>query len=127
MLHLVMEEAIARGRKVGVLLVDLEAQYKLTIEHSLACFEMYKDHIQPLWVSLPLHLRNAVSVYEPFWMCWDPDAKDAWVRQPPEFAITSENYFPFFTRGMEFEEFVPAFAEWYSNGIRRHSSSASER
>ena len=117
MLHLVMEEAIARGRKVGVLFIDLEAQYKLTIEHSIRCFEMYREHIIPLWVSLPLHLRNAVSVYEPFWLCWDPEAKDAWVRKPPEFAVVEEDYFSFFTRGMEFEEFVPLFAEWYSEGV----------
>lgn len=33
MVHLVMEEAIKRDRKVGVLLIDLEAQYKATIKH----------------------------------------------------------------------------------------------
>ncbi len=116
MLHLVMEEAIRRGRKVGVLLIDLEAQYSLTIKCAVECFEKYKDHIEPFWVSLPIHLRNAVSVYEPFWLCWDPSCKEAWVRDPPDIAITDESYFPFFHRGMEFEEFVPAFAEWYSAG-----------
>ncbi len=34
MLHLVMEEAIRRGRRVGVLFIDLEAQYELTIKHA---------------------------------------------------------------------------------------------
>lgn len=29
MLHLVMDEAIKRGRKIGVLFVDLEGQYKI--------------------------------------------------------------------------------------------------
>ena len=29
---------------------------------------------------------------------------------------TYENYFPFFVKGMEFEEFVPEFGEWYSEG-----------
>jgi predicted phosphoadenosine phosphosulfate sulfurtransferase len=33
MLHLVMQEAIKRNRKVGLLFVDLEGQYKITIEH----------------------------------------------------------------------------------------------
>jgi len=116
MLHLVMEQAIRRNRRVGVLFIDLEGQYKLTIEHTMRCYEMYKRNIDPLWVCLPLHLRNAVSVYEPFWLCWDPDAEDAWVRRPPKMAITDESYFPFFHRGMEFEEFVPCFAEWYSAG-----------
>ena len=33
MMHLVMEEAIKRKRKVGILLIDLEAQYSDTIKH----------------------------------------------------------------------------------------------
>ena len=114
LLHLVMAEAIKRNRKVDLLIIDLEAQYTLTIEHALQCYEDYKDYINPLWICLPLHLRNAVSTFQPHWMCWDPNAKDIWVRQPPKFAITDENYFPFFARGMEFEEFLPKFAEWYS-------------
>lgn len=116
MLHLVADEARRQGKKFGLLVVDLEGQYKLTIEHGLKCVEMYRDCIELFWVCLPIHLRNAVSVYEPFWMCWDPDAKDAWIRQPPECAITDETALPFFKRGMEFEEFVPEFGEWYSQG-----------
>lgn len=116
MLHLVMAEAIKRGRKIGVMILDLEGQYKLTMDHAAECCELYKDHIELYWICLPIHLRNAVSVYEPFWMCWDPNAKEAWVRQPPECAITDETYFPFFSRGMEFEEFVPEFGKWYGQG-----------
>lgn len=114
MLHLVMDEAIRRGVKVDVLFIDLEAQYKLTIEHAISCFEMYKEHINPYWIALPLNLRNGVSVYEPFWTCWDAEKKRDWVRTPPDFAITDPNFFPFFKKGMEFEEFVPAFAHWLS-------------
>jgi len=116
MLHLVMEEAIKRDREVGVLFVDLEAQYKLTIEHILECYDLYRDHIAPYWVALPINLRNAVSMFEPQWLCWDPDKQEAWVRKPPEIAITDENFFPFFWRGMEFEEFVPLFGQWYAEG-----------
>jgi len=116
MLHMVMDEAIKRGRKVGVLFIDLEGQYKLTIEHIAATYEEYKDHIIPYWVCLPLHLRNAVSVYETHWLCWDPDKKPAWIREPPTMAITDQSYFPFFYKGMEFEDFVPSFHEWYSEG-----------
>lgn len=116
MLHLVGQEARKRGRKFGLLLVDLEAQYKHTMAHAKACVDLWADVIELHWVCLPIHLRNAVSVYEPFWMCWDPDARDAWVREMPEQAISDEGFFPFFHRGMEFEEFVPAFGEWYSQG-----------
>ena len=65
MLHLVMDEAIKRGRKVGVLFVDLEAQYKLTINHIQDMLNLYKSNIDPYWVSLPIALRNAVSQFEP--------------------------------------------------------------
>lgn len=116
MLHLTMDEAVRRGRKVGILLVDLEGQYRLTIEHGHRCLELYRENIELYWVCLPIHLRNAVSVYEPHWLCWDPEAQPAWIREAPEWAITDPEFFPFFWKGMEFEEFVPAFGEWYSQG-----------
>jgi predicted phosphoadenosine phosphosulfate sulfurtransferase len=114
MLHLVMAEAKRRNRKIGILLVDLEAQYRLTMQHAENCVEMYKDNIELFWVSLPLSLRNAVSNYQPQWLAWDPDKKQDWVRYPPKQAIIAENIFPFFQSGMEFEEFVPLFGEWYA-------------
>jgi len=116
MLHLVMDEAQKRSRTVGVLIVDLEGQYKLTIDNIERCIEEYKDNIDLYWVCLPIALRNAVSVYEPKWLCWEPGKEDIWIRQPPENAITDLNYFDFFHAGMEFEEFVPLFGEWYAEG-----------
>jgi len=116
MLHLVMDEATKRKKKVGVLFVDLEGQYKLTIDHITECYEMYKDFIDPYWVCLPIHLRNAVSQFQPHWICWDEDAEDDWVRRPPAMAITDQSFFPFFRHGMEFEEFVPEFGHWYGGG-----------
>lgn len=114
LLHLVMDECKKRNRKVAVLFIDLEAQYKLTIDHVQRMYDMYAEWIIPIWVCLPLHLRNAVSVYEPHWLCWDPDKQSDWVRTPPNTAITDESHFPFFYRGMEFEEFVDLFGRWYA-------------
>ena len=116
MLHLVAQEARARGQKIGVLLVDLEGQYKFTIEHAEEMFSEYGDCIIPYWVCLPISLRNAVSVYEPKWICWDKDEKENWIRDLPEVGISDESYFEFFHKGMEFEEFVPLFGEWFSGG-----------
>jgi predicted phosphoadenosine phosphosulfate sulfurtransferase len=113
MLHLVMAEAIKRNKKIGVLLVDLEGQYKLTIDHALKCFEMYADYITPYWVSLPINLRNGVSQFEPQWCCWERGKEQTWIRNPPEMAIMDGNYFPFYRYKMEFEEFVPDFGHWY--------------
>lgn len=116
MLHLVMDEAIRRRRKVGVLFVDLEAQYKLTIDHAKEMFGRYSEWIELYWVALPIHLRNAVSQFEPQWVCWEPGREADWVRQPDHMSITDEEFFPFFRRAMEFEEFVPAFGQWYAQG-----------
>lgn len=116
MLHLVMDEAIKRGRKVGVLFMDLEGQYKITIEHIQHMFDLYRDYIEPYWVCLPIALRNAVSQFQPKWTCWEPGKEDIWVRQPPKMAITDQSYFPFYRYNMEFEEFVPEFGHWYGQG-----------
>jgi len=116
MLHVAMEIAKERNRKIAVMIIDLEGQYKMTIEHIKKCLFEYKDYIDPYWICLPLHLRNAVSVYEPFWMCWDDEQKENWIRELPEDCISEHNRFPFFSKGMEFEEFVPEFGEWYSEG-----------
>ena len=115
MLHMVADEARRRGRRFGVLLIDLEAQYELTIEHGLRCREMYKDVSDWYWICLPLSLRNGVSMYQPQWQCWDSAAEPMWVRNPPEGAITSLDYFEWFTPGMEFEEFVPLFGAWFGD------------
>ncbi|MDB4261380.1 DUF3440 domain-containing protein [bacterium] len=116
MIHMVADEARKRGVRFGVLLVDLEGQYKLTIEHCDAIFAEYSDCIDLHWVCLPLALRNAVSVYEPQWICWDKDREADWIRPMPESGIHDESLFPFFEEGMEFEDFVPQFGEWYAEG-----------
>jgi len=116
MMHIAAKEARERGVKFGVLLVDLEGQYKMTMEHANRMFEEYADVIELHWICLPISLRNAVSVYEPQWVCWDKDKKKDWIRDLPEQAIHDEDQFEFFVKGMEFEEFVPLFGEWYSQG-----------
>jgi predicted phosphoadenosine phosphosulfate sulfurtransferase len=115
MIHLVAEEAIKRGRNFGVLIIDLEAQYADTIVHLHSVINMYKDIIDLNWVAVPMLLRNAVSNFEPRWICWDEDKKDIWVRPKPMQAINPEIY-PFYQPKMEFEEFMVLFGDWYSQG-----------
>jgi predicted phosphoadenosine phosphosulfate sulfurtransferase len=113
MTHLVMEEAIKRNRKVGLLIIDLEAQYQDTIKHIEIMVNLYQDNIELHWACLPMLLRNAVSNYEPRWCCWDEDKKDIWVREKPIYAKNVEDY-PFYVPKMEFEEFMVLFGQWYS-------------
>jgi len=116
MTHLVMEEAIKRNRKVGLLFIDWEIQYELTIEHVKRIYEMYKDYIIPYWVALPLLTDNACSQFEPEWISWDKEKKNVWVRQPDPMSITDEKFFPFWYYKITFEEFVPLFGEWFGEG-----------
>ena len=112
MLHLVAMVARRLSRTFEVLLIDLEAQYSLTIEHAQQMREQYSDVSTWYWVCLPISLRNALSMYQPQWIAWDNDCKESWVRTPPKEAITDPDYFPFYRHAMEFEEFVLDFAEW---------------
>jgi len=72
MLHLAMDEAKKRARKVGLLFVDLEAQYRLTIEHVAECYDLYRDVVEPHWIALPLigGLAELFSARE-FSEAWD--------------------------------------------------------
>ena len=115
MLHLVMDEAKKRNRKVGVLIIDLEAQYTDTIKHLEEMVEEYKDHIELHWFCGELLLRNAVSNYQPRWVCWDESKKDLWVRPKPSLASDLSQY-DFYVPKMEFEELMVIFGEWYSQG-----------
>ena len=116
MIQLVEMIAKKKNRKYDVLFIDMEAQYLMTIEHIKTLKNKLENIRDFYWVCLPLSLRNAVSVFEPRWICWEKAKKDKWVREMPEFAINEDNnIFPFFRYAMEFEEFVPEFEKWYSN------------
>jgi predicted phosphoadenosine phosphosulfate sulfurtransferase len=115
MSHLVLEEAKKRNVKVGFLIIDLEAQYTDTIKHIENMVEMYKDYIDLHWFCGELLLRNAVSNYEPRWVCWDEDKKSTWVREKPKLAADLSQY-DFYVPKMEFEELMVIFGDWYSRG-----------
>lgn len=117
LLELARREAVRRGRQVHALFIDLEAQYRLTIEHVEAVM-LHDPAIIPIWVALPLNLRNAVSVFQPHWCCWDPAARDRWVRPLPAHpgVLSDPAALPFWRHRMEFEEFIVRFPEWLSGG-----------
>lgn len=112
LLHLAHRIAQERGREIDVLFIDLEAQYKATIE----CVEHYLSlpNTRWWWICLPLNLRNAVSVFQPHWACWDGEEREHWVRELPPYdcVISDADYFPFFRYRMEFEEFIVEFPKW---------------
>lgn len=101
------------NKKFDILYIDLEAQYRLTIEH---VYELKKlSQVRDFYhIALPLALRNAVSILQPKWCCWEEESKNLWVRDLPEDSINITNCpFPWFRKGEEFEEFIIQFADWY--------------
>jgi predicted phosphoadenosine phosphosulfate sulfurtransferase len=118
MLHLVADEAEKRKQPFAVMIVDLEAQYSATIDHMEKMIDRYGHLIDLHWCCLPISLSNAVSNFEPRWKAWDHEKKDVWVRQPHKLSITDVDFYPWFKDGMEFEEFVILWAEWYAKDDR---------
>lgn len=117
MLQLATMVAKKTGKQFDVLYIDLEAQYQATINHVEELIEETKGVVNRwYWCALPLSLRNAVSVIQPKWICWDKKDKDKWVRDMPKHdCVINEDNCPWdwFRRGMEFEEFIVDFAVWY--------------
>jgi predicted phosphoadenosine phosphosulfate sulfurtransferase len=119
MFHLVMEEARKRNVRVGVMFIDMEAQYADTIKHAKEMFQLYRDNIDPHWICIPMRLRNAVTNYEPQWIAWDPTREQDWIRPKPHGCKGVADYpflFDAMDDGIEFEEFIVMFGRWYGQG-----------
>lgn len=102
------------NKKFDILYIDLEAQYKATINH---IYELKKlSNLRDFYhITLPIALRNAVSVLQPKWICWEEESKHLWVREMPKDSINISNCpFDWFVPGEEFEEFIIQFADWYA-------------
>ncbi len=117
-LHLALEVAREMGRgPVDALFIDLEGQYQATIDHVEEMFS--RDDVRPWWVCLPINLRNASSLQEPYWCAWEPGREADWIRPMPTHpaVISDPARFPFYRHRMEFEEFVPEFDEWLAQDV----------
>ena len=101
------------NKKFDVLYIDLEGQYKCTIDHLNELKKL--SQIRTFYhIALPLALRNAVSILQPKWICWEEESKHLWIRPMPKDAININNCpFKWFRKGEEFEEFILQFASWY--------------
>jgi len=101
------------NKKFDILFIDFEAQYQKTIDHieELKKLPQIRDFYH---IALPMALRNAVSVLQPKWICWEEESKHLWVRDLPKDSINIHNCpFDWFRKGEEFEEFIVQFAQWY--------------
>ena len=119
MFHLVMDEARKRNVRVGVMYIDMEAQYADTIKHAKEMFNLYRDNIDPHWICVPMRLRNALTNFEPQWIAWDPSRETDWIRPKPHGCKGVSDYsfiHDDMEDGIEFEEFIVMFGQWYGQG-----------
>lgn len=72
---------------------DKESNLISTADFVQRSFDALPPSVTPYWFALPFQMRNALSVYEPYWTCWDPEARDKWIYEPPQrpYVITMEN------------------------------------
>lgn len=118
-LNLMIDEARKRKRKFGVMFIDVEASYEMTIEFVKTMIEENRDVIIPYWISLPMESPNSLSYLEPTWIWWDKEKEAIWVREIPEmeYVITEENNpIDLYKKNMPFEEFVKIFGLWFGKG-----------
>lgn len=103
-LNLAYKVAEQKGKlPLDVYFWDEEAIHPETIEY----VERVRSNpnIRFKWLCIPIQHRNACSRKEPYWHCWDPAAKDRWVRPMPENAITE-------LKGFKWGDSVPDIAHF---------------
>tara|TARA_R110000851_G_scaffold205081_1_gene357051 strand:+ start:1241 stop:2545 length:1305 start_codon:yes stop_codon:yes gene_type:complete len=121
MLNLALDYMKANNitRKLGIQIMDNEANYELSMEFM---HEIIRDNIDMLdvyWCCLPITLPCSVSAFDVDWKCWGEADKHKWVRPMPEddYIVNFQNHdFDFFIEDMQYDHFWDGFAEWYSQG-----------
>lgn len=110
-------------RKVGVQVMDNEANYKLSTEFMLNILDKNRDILDIYWCCLPITIGCSVSVYHSDWQCWGNDYRDKWIQDRPDrdYVVTWENRlekgFDWFEENSWYDHFWDDFAEWYSDGV----------
>jgi predicted phosphoadenosine phosphosulfate sulfurtransferase len=123
MLNLVLDFMRRNGikRKLGIQIMDNEANYEYSVQYMKDMIEANRDMLDVYWCCLPITLPCTVSAYDIDWQCWGEGDKDRWVRGMPQedYVVNLENHpFDFFRENMQYDDFWDGFAEWYSQGKR---------
>ena len=105
--------------KIGVMIMDNEANYKDSLDFMRRMIDSNLDLIDAYWCCLPITLPCTVSAYHTEWQCWGEDDKDKWIRPMPKmpYVVNFENHkFPFFKENMDYDHFWDHFGKWYGDG-----------
>jgi predicted phosphoadenosine phosphosulfate sulfurtransferase len=100
-------------RKIGVFHIDYEAQYQMTTDYVDQELAKNGDILEVYRICLPIAAQCATSMHQAYWIPWDKDNKELWVRDIPESINESNHEFPWFTKGMWDYELQERFCTWY--------------
>ena len=112
LLNLTLEEARKRNKKVVLMHLDYEAEYKMTDEYVTETIRENADSLDVYRVCIPFKVTTCTSMHQSYWRPWDPKQKSNWVKAMPEHAV---NEFPFFKSNMWDYEFQEKFGYWIAN------------
>jgi len=105
-------------RKISVYYMDYEGSYQYTEDFIRRMVEANADLIDLYWVCLTYKTKCGVSIYRNYWLPWNREEKDLWVRDYPKLGcglevITEDNnVFDFYFHGIEDTDFDLKFSEW---------------
>jgi len=101
-------------RKIGVFHLDYEAQYQMTTDYVDKTLSENLDIIDPYRTCLPLKAHCATSMFQSYWIPWEAEKRDIWVRDLPENSINeANNPCDFYQKGMTDYEFQDKFGFWF--------------
>lgn len=110
--------------KVGVMILDNEANYTYSLDFMHSILSKNLDLLDVYWCCLPITLPCTVSSFMVEWQCWGIDDEDRWIRPMPQenYVVNIHNMekrgFDFFYENMNYDDFWDSFGEWYSKGER---------
>lgn len=121
MLNLVLKYMRDNGitKKVGVMVLDNEANYTYSLDFMHRIIRANLDLLDVYWCCMPVTLPCTVSSYEVDWQCWGEADRDRWIRPLPgdDYIVNLENHkFDFFRENMTYQEFWDRFGDWYAGG-----------
>lgn len=108
LLHLALQVARERGRKVNAFYLDQEAEYASTLD--IIEKTMCLDGVIPWWYQVPIKMTNATSFQNHFLYAWGEGEK--WMRDKHPLAIqTLEEEYP-----QRFYDFIEWFEQRWEKG-----------
>lgn len=80
MVHLALEEAKRRGRKIGVYFLDEEVCYQSSVDQVDQVMSSFPENITRLWLQVEFRLTNATSFEDGQLVCWEGGKHKVWMR-----------------------------------------------